>query len=378
MGRNSPPTDSHPQTLLTSAWKQSFRRRLLTWYRRHARDLPWRRSRDPYRVWVSEIMLQQTQVATVESYFTRFIAALPDVRSLAQADEETVLRLWEGLGYYRRARQLHQAAQQIVEEHDGRFPTDAASVRRLSGIGRYTAGAILSIAFDAREPILEANTVRLFSRLTAFDGQTTTAEGQRLLWRIAEELLPRRDPGTLNQALMELGSQVCTPRDPACHACPVASLCAARSENLQDALPRPKPKTKFTAVREAAVVIHRRGKVLILKYGESGRWAGLWDFPRFSVESKRSAATRRELVARVEELTGTLVEPIEHLTTIKHGVTRYRITLDCHAARYISGRTHSGQGTPLRWVKPTELENYPLSTTGRKIGQLVAGLIKGV
>ncbi len=378
MGRKTQPTVDRRCPLLSSAWKQSFRRRLLSWYRRHARDLPWRRSRDPYRVWISEIMLQQTQVATVESYFKRFIAALPDVRSLAEADEGVVLRLWEGLGYYRRARQLHRAARQIVDEHGGRFPTDVAAVRRLPGIGRYTAGAILSIALDAREPILEANTVRLYSRLIAYDGQTTTAEGQRLLWQVAEELLPRRAPGTLNQALMELGSQVCTPREPACHACPAATLCAARAENLQDVLPQPKPKTTFTALREAAVVIHRRGKVLILKYGDGGRWAGLWDFPRFGIESCRPATIRRELVDRVEELTGTLIEPTEHLTTIKHGVTRYRITLDCHAARYISGRTNSRQCTPLRWVKLAELDAYPLSTTGRKIGQLVAGLKNGV
>ena len=318
-------------------------------------------------------MLQQTQVATVESYFERFIATLPDVRSLSAADEEVVLRLWEGLGYYRRARQLHQAAKQIVDEHGGRFPSDVEAVRSLPGIGRYTAGAILSIAHGAREPILEANTVRLFSRLVALDGDPTGAASQRLLWSIAEELLPRRNVGAFNQALMELGSQVCTPREPGCHKCPVASLCTARAENLQEVLPRPKPKTKFTELREAAVVVHRRGKVLILKYGEGGRWAGLWDFPRFRIESQRRTAIHRELVAKVEALTGALVEPVEHLVTIKHGVTRYRITLDCHAAKYISGRITHADGAPLRWVKPAELDDYPLSTTGRKLGRLVAG-----
>ena len=189
-----------------------FRRRLARWYDGHARDLPWRRQNDAYSVWVSEIMLQQTQVATVCGYFTRFMAALPTIAALAEADERHVLRLWEGLGYYRRARQLHEAAQRIVAEHGGQFPRDLDAVRRLPGIGRYTAGAILSIAFDARAPILEANTTRLLARLLAYRGDPASAPGQRLLWAMAEAVLPAREAGRFNQALMELGSQVCSVR----------------------------------------------------------------------------------------------------------------------------------------------------------------------
>ena len=202
-----------------SAWLRTFRRKLRAWYDRHARDLPWRGTRDPYAIWLSEIMLQQTQVETVKPYFQRFLAALPTISALAQADEQQVLRLWEGLGYYRRARQLHQAARRIVVEHDGRFPTDPQSAQRLPGIGRYTAGAILSIAMDQRRPILEANTVRVFSRLLAYDGQTTSSAGQRLLWAAAEAVLPSRDVGRFNQALMELGSEVCRCRAPAYRTC---------------------------------------------------------------------------------------------------------------------------------------------------------------
>ena len=205
-----------------SAWLRSFRRRLLAWFDQNARVLPWRRSRDPYAVWLSEIMLQQTQVATVIGYFDRFLARFPTIEALARADEHEVLRLWEGLGYYRRARQLHRAARIIVAEHGGRFPRDPSIVRRLPGIGRYTAGAILSIAFDAREPILEANTLRLLSRLLCYDGDPRSPDGQRLLWAMAEALLPRRGSGRLNQALMELGSEVCTARSPRCEQCPVA------------------------------------------------------------------------------------------------------------------------------------------------------------
>ena len=180
-------------------WKQSFRRRLLTWYAKHARDLPWRRSTNPYRVWISEVMLQQTQVATVKPYFQQFLKAFPTVKKLAEADEEQVLRLWEGLGYYRRARGLHAAAKRLVAEHGGRFPRDVATLQTLPGIGRYTAGAIASIAFDRRVPILEANTIRLFSRLIGYQKDPAKAAGQRLLWRTAEDVLPRKNVARFNK-----------------------------------------------------------------------------------------------------------------------------------------------------------------------------------
>ena len=195
------------EQLPDAPWRRGFRRRLKTWYADHARDLPWRRSRDPYAVWVSEIMLQQTQVATVRGYFDRFIRAFPTIDALARADEQDVLRLWEGLGYYRRARQLHAAAKIVADEHGGRFPRNRDAVDRLPGIGRYTAGAILSIAFDQRQPILEANTVRLFCRLLGYEGDPASTAGQRLLWAMAEAVLPRREVGLFNQALMELGSE---------------------------------------------------------------------------------------------------------------------------------------------------------------------------
>ncbi|MEX2558864.1 MAG: A/G-specific adenine glycosylase, partial [Pirellulales bacterium] len=243
---------AHPPT---GAWKREFRRRLLAWFGEHARDLPWRRSRDPYRVWISEIMLQQTQVATVEPYFRRFLRQFPSLRALAAAPEEQVLLAWEGLGYYRRARQLHRAARMIVEEHRGRFPREPAAVRALPGIGRYTAGAITSIAFDAREAIVEANTVRLFSRLLAYAGDTGQAAAQRLFWEFAEQLLPAGGAGRFNQALMELGSLVCLPREPQCGRCPVAALCPTHRDGLEQVIPRAASRPPATSVREAALVV---------------------------------------------------------------------------------------------------------------------------
>ncbi len=358
--------------LPSAAWNARFRRRLRTWFARHARDLPWRRSRDPYAVWLSEIMLQQTQVATVKPYFERFLRRFRSIRALAGAEEEDVARLWEGLGYYRRARQLHQAARQILARHGGEFPRDAESVRRLPGIGRYTAGAILSIAFDAREPILEANTTRLFSRLLAYRGDPASAAGTRLLWAMAEAVLPRRGSGSFNQALMELGSTVCLGRAPRCDACPVAGLCRARELSLVAEIPRPKIKRPIECCREAAVVVHRGRRVLLVKCPEGGRWAGLWDFPRFAVQAERGPASREELAAGVERLTGVSIEPGELLATIRHGVTRFRITLECYAARYVSAGDGRRQPAIARWIRPGELEKYPLSTTGRKLSRLIA------
>jgi len=355
-----------------AAWLRAFRSRLRTWYARNARDLPWRRSRDPYRVWVSEIMLQQTQVATVEPYFERFMTAMPTLGSLAKAREDEVLRLWEGLGYYRRARQLHDAARAIVDRHAGQFPQEPEAVERLPGIGRYTAGAILSIAFDQRRPILEANTIRLFSRLLAYDGDTTSSVAQKLLWSAAEQVLPRREIGAFNQALMELGSEVCRPRAPQCEECPVALLCRTRAEGRQSQIPRPKVKPRFEAVHEAAVLVRRAQRVLLVQWPEGRRWAGLWDFPRFPIDGEQSSELRRQLIENVRELTGVTVRPGAHLKTLHHGVTRFRITLDCYDAEYVSGQRRRVNSLPIRWLTPADLEQCPLNSTGRKLARLAS------
>jgi A/G-specific adenine glycosylase len=356
--------------LADAAWLASFRRRLRAWYARHARDLAWRRSRDPYRIWVSEIMLQQTQVATVEPFFERFLESFPTIEALARADERKVLRAWEGLGYYRRARQLHRAAQILVEEHGGRFPRDPQAVRRLPGIGRYTAGAILSIAFGAREPILEGNTTRVHCRLLAYRGDPAASPGQRLLWAMAERVLPRRNVGRFNQALMELGSQVCLARRPRCEDCPVAPLCRARAQGIESRIPRPKAKPRYEDRHEVAVIVRRGGRVLVARCPENGRWAGLWDFPRFQVHADEPAALGQQIARGVLRQTGVQVEPGRHLKTLKHGVTRFHITLDCYEARYLSGPDGKPDPTETRWLRPAELDEYPLSTTGRKLSQL--------
>lgn len=365
-------TDCPTDVTLSPAWKRSFRKRLLDWYKDHERDLPWRKDRDPYRVWVSEVMLQQTQVETVRSYFKRFTKQFPTVKKLAAADEQQVLRLWEGLGYYRRARGLHAAAQQVVANHNGKFPDDVATLQTLPGIGRYTAGAIVSIAFDKPAPILEANTIRLFSRLVAYRGDTTSTTGQKRLWQVAEELLPVTDFSRFNQALMELGSLVCTPAEPACNRCPVAKLCHARRDGVVEEIGRNKKRIKFTEVNEAAVVIRKNTKVLVRQCGPDERWSGLWDFPRFAVETEGPLFAQREIQEKVQQQTGVTCRLGPLLKTIKHGVTRFKITLDCYDAQQTGGRIRSTTEMPARWVAPAALADYPLSTTGRKIAKLLA------
>jgi A/G-specific adenine glycosylase len=314
-------------------------------------------------------MLQQTQVATVEPYFDRFMREFPDIHTLAAADEQHVLRLWEGLGYYRRARQLHQAARVLVQKHGGQFPRDPETVRSLPGIGRYTAGAILSIAFDARQPVLEANTVRVLTRLLAYRHEPSRAPGQRLLWSVAQQLLPRQHVGSFNQALMELGSEICTWRSPKCDICPLARDCATNQYGWQDRIPVRKSPQRYQEIREVAVVIRRRGRVLLRQCGAQQRWAGLWDFPRFAIPSAEDLES--EVHRQVRKSTGLTIRTGERLTRIKHGVTRFRITLDCYEATVVSGRLCRHASGSTRWVRPMEFENYALSVTGRKISRLL-------
>jgi A/G-specific adenine glycosylase len=364
-------TDCKAAPLFDARQKATFRRRLLAWYQMHARDLAWRQTRDPYRIWLSEIMLQQTTVAMATPHFERFAAAFPTVQDLAAADEQTILRMWEGLGYYRRARNLHAAARQVVSELNGEFPSDVPALMKLPGVGRYTAGAIASFAFDVRAPIVEVNTSRVLARLTAFASNPSNPTGQRHLWRTAEDLLPTRGAGRFNYALMELGALVCKPAQPLCDKCPVARHCQAFQQGMQNELPRLPARQKPTAVREAAVVVYKSGHVLLRQRTRGERWELMWDFPRFELESEGPLFAREEIVAKVRTQTGVLCDPGNLLTTIRHGVTRFRITLDCYEAQFRSGRVRSTGDSPTRWVKPTGLTDFPLSVSARQLTRLL-------
>jgi A/G-specific adenine glycosylase len=346
-----------------------FRRNLTAWYARHARPLPWRKTADPYRIWISEIMLQQTTVAAVVPYFERFLKRFPTLAALAEAKEEEVLRLWEGLGYYSRARNIHKAARLIVEKRQGEFPEEVAALRELPGIGRYTAGAIASFAFDRRAPLLEANTLRLYCRLLGYRGDPRSAAGQKVLWDFAERIVPRKHPGLFNQALMELGATVCTPENPNCQQCPVRTSCAALANGWQREIPLRAARAAPTNVTEVAVAVHRDGRYLMLKRPPGERWAGLWDFVRFAWEDGEGQSPAR-IAGAVHRHAGVEVAVAEQIAEIRHSVTRFKITLCCWAAEWTGGEIERASGEH-RWVAPQRFARMPLSVTGRKLARLV-------
>jgi A/G-specific adenine glycosylase len=356
-----------------SLWLQRFRRNLRRWHKRNGRDLPWRNIGEPYRVWISEIMLQQTTVVAVVPYFNRFLDRFPTIQSLAAADENEVLRHWEGLGYYSRARNIHKTARQLVESNDGEFPRDVKQLQQLPGIGRYTAGAIASFAFDRPAPIVEANTLRLYCRLLGFADDPRTAAGQRLLWEFAERLLPRKSPGRFNQALMDLGATRCTPTKPDCPTCPVRSCCRAVAEGSQESIPMKAVRPQITNIAEAAVAVHRKGRYLLRRIPDGQRWAGLWDFVRFPLDDHSASKPpgRSEISSRLTEASGLVAEIGPRLAKINHSVTRYRIQLFCFPATYHSGDTP--RTSTYRWVSPKQFADYPLSVTGRQFADLLVG-----
>jgi A/G-specific adenine glycosylase len=351
-----------------------IRTKLLNWFDKHHRDLPWRRGadgsaaspRDPYRVWVSEVMLQQTTVAAVVPYFERFVTALPDVRALAAADEQQVLKLWEGLGYYRRARHLHAAAKLLVANHAGTLPDDPDVWAALPGVGRYILGAVLSQAFDRKLPIVEANSLRVLSRLFGYRKDPRTGEGKEWVWAAAEAILPAKRCGDFNQSLMELGALVCTPTSPDCKNCPVAANCVAKKSALQEQIPPKKAPPAITRVNEVGVVIRDGGKVLLCQRpANAGRWQNMWEVPhapRTDDEDVNEAAVR---VAK--ELTSIDVEAGAEVLTIKHGVTRYAITLVCVEAVRAAGAFVPGTYARGEWLTPAELAEYPVSSPQRKL-----------
>jgi len=253
---------------------KTFTRRLLVWYRRNARTLPWRNHPDPYAVWVSEIMLQQTRVETVIPYFHRWIQRFPTIKSLAKASEQDVLNLWEGLGYYSRARNLHKAAKIVMEQYAGQLPRDLDALRRLPGIGRYTVGAIASMAFGMDEPTLDANIRRVFARVFDISVPADSPSGEKALWKLAAEYLPKGKAGDSNQALMDLGATICLPKNPRCLICPLMELCEARIKGIQDQRPVLKRKKKAPHHILAAAVIIKNGRVLLAKRPSKGLLGG--------------------------------------------------------------------------------------------------------
>ncbi len=371
-GSNPESGDFSPD--LDQAWLDRVRRALVDWYGGAGRRLPWREDRDPYRILVSEMMLVQTTVAAVVPYFARFLARFPTVADLAAADEADVLKAWEGLGYYRRARQLQGAARAIVAGHGGAFPDDPDAIRALPGVGRYIAGAVLSFAFDRPAPIVEANTQRVLARWLAWGEDLRSTRSQARLWEAAGRLVPGSGAGTFNQAFMELGALVCIPRAPLCLACPVAGSCRSRELGIQDRIPVATPKVPPKEVSEACVVIVRDGLVLIVRRGPGRLWEHFWEFPTVHLGGADPAGRgfglgeAIDLAEGVRRLAGVRASIGPATTTIRFGVTTHRVSLDVHRAAWIEGEAVPGPGlVAAAWVPIDHLDRYTLSSATRKL-----------
>jgi A/G-specific adenine glycosylase len=351
--------------MLTPALRLSLQRSLLAWYRSQARDLPWRRTHDPYAIWVSEIMLQQTQVETVIPYYRRFLRACPTVADLAAASEERVLKLWEGLGYYRRARHLHAAAKLVMGPLAGKLPTHAQAWLALPGVGAYTAGAIASIALGEPAPILDGNVKRVLSRVFTVGGVLERRGTLEKLWALAGALVPSRSPGDFNQALMELGALVCRADDPRCPDCPVKKNCRAWASGDPERWPRPTAGKPRPHKQMVAGLLQSAGKTLLGQRPEGGLLGGLWELPGGELkagESKTQALERLFLEKLgVEVAAGAVVGRVEH------AYTHFSLTLHVLRAVLIRGvpRAHFHQA--LRWVTPRERARLAVPLADRKV-----------
>lgn len=340
-----------PFTLPDPDWTLRLQDALVGWYGQCARQLPWRETRDPYAIWVSEIMLQQTQVDTVIPYYLRFLAALPDVTALAEAPEELLLKLWEGLGYYSRARNLQKAARMVIEHHDGRLPADTGALEKLPGIGLYTAGAIASIAFGLPEPAVDGNVIRVYSRLLGIAEDAGAPAGKKLFQTLGRHLTDPRDPSSYNQAVMELGATVCTPQKPSCENCPVSGQCAARVTGTQASYPVKAAKTPPRIITWQVICLWMPGRLFLVP-GSNRLLKGLWALPMLAADSP------------LPEL--RLESPPLPVGSVKHVFTHqvWQMALfSCRCSDPETALSHYPEG---RWVDSSTLSELPVSTAFRK------------
>ncbi|HZT71312.1 MAG TPA: A/G-specific adenine glycosylase [Terriglobia bacterium] len=341
------------------------RRALLRWYRSRSRDLPWRRSTSPYSVWVSEVMLQQTQIDTVIPYYKKFLEAFPTIDRLAHAPLERVLELWSGLGYYRRAHNLHQAAQEIMEKHDGRFPADLKHAQSLPGVGDYTARAVLSIAYNQPYAVLDGNVARVMARLLAQRGSLTQTRFRRAVEEVLDFLLSRRSPGDFNQALMELGQTVCLPRSPRCLSCPLRSWCKAFKLRKPEQFPQPKPRRQSENLCMAAAILHHNQRVLLWRGLGDGLLDGLWNFP--SAMGRSSGEALDLLREKLREALGSPPALARTARELRHNITHRSIRVQVYTAEFKRNMHADG----LRWFDQQTIERAAVSQLARKIAREV-------
>jgi A/G-specific adenine glycosylase len=336
-----------------------LKRPLLAWYRRHRRDLPWRRDQDPYRVWVSEVMLQQTTVKVVTPYYEAFLARFPTLFALADAREDDVVAAWSGLGYYHRARNLHRGARHVRDQHDGRFPRALEAALAVPGVGLYTASAVLSIAYGVALPVVDGNVRRVLARLFALRGPKWRKDAP--FYNRAQEMLDADAPGDWNQAVMELGATVCTPRNPACPACPLRSECRALALDIVDRLPEGKARRAPVAVTVAAALVLRQGRILLVRRAAGRLMGGMWEVPQTSLESRGLPDLVPELLERHQ----LEVRPGRLRASARHAITFRRIRVEAYEARLV--RQPADDPERYAWARPDELDGYAVSSLTRKV-----------
>ena len=348
------------------AIKGGVKTRLLPWFAANRRDLPWRRNRTPYRVWVAEIMLQQTRVDTVIPYYRRWMKAFPSWRALARAPQSDVLKAWEGLGYYSRARNLHAAAKIVCDDFNSRPPNTASGLRTFPGIGPYTAAAIASLAFNEDAAVVDGNVIRVLSRLFAFGGDTKTAAGKLKMQEWSDELLVKGLAGEFNEAMMELGALVCLPKNPKCSGCPMKGVCAAFVAGDPESFPASAPKKKIPhLIVGAAVTMNRKGEVLIAQRRQNDMLGGLWEFPGGKQEAGESI--EECIVRELHEELGIHIAVGEFLMTVRHTYSHFSMTMEVYRAKIISGRPRPLHCADYAWVRIPDLGKYAWSKADLQI-----------
>ena len=341
-----------------------IQQQLLDWYERNKRDLPWRKTRDPYAIWVSEVMLQQTQVATVIPYYERFLVEFPNVHRLAATNLQHVLKLWEGLGYYARARNLHKSTKIVCSMHDGLIPGEWALFRALPGVGDYIASAVLSIAFEQPYAVVDGNVKRVLARLLRLKVPVNAPRFHTEFKSAAQRLLKTGAAGTFNQAIMELGALVCTPRNPNCNQCPLEDHCLARAGGKVAQYPHRLARRAVPQYRIAVGVVIKKGNLLITQRKAEGLLGGLWEFPGGKIKREESAADA--VVREIKEEVNLTVKVKQKLTRVKHAYTHFKIDMDVFICDYEGGRIKLNGPVDFRWIRPSGIDLYPLPRANHK------------
>jgi A/G-specific adenine glycosylase len=348
--------------------KEKIQSKLLRWFEKNKRDLPWRRTRDPYAIWVSEIMLQQTRVETVIPYYKNFLNTFPTLRHLARVDLSKVLKVWEGLGYYSRARNLHRASQIVLTRFHGKIPETLEDLLGLPGIGRSTAGSILSFAFHKDAPILDGNAKRVFSRLFAVSSNPVKSKTEGLLWQISESLIPKGFSNPFNQALMDLGSMLCTPKEPECDRCPLRRFCKGRASGKPERFPAKKVKRAIPHIESVSAVIKKDGRVLLNQRPPAGLLGGLWEFPNWRIKGKK--IQKQQLKNQMDREVGLSINVKESIGTFHQTYSHFKLTLSVFHCQHLNGK---GKG---KWVPIQNLALYPMSRIHRRIAEMIVGEIR--